>query len=214
MYFDSWSTSYFFWVIICFAVWGMAGFSVYGAINVFTTRKNKYKKEDPLTPERIQELKWKAEQDAELFARKDAKQRLYEKEKEATVKSLEAFVNRPKKIVEEKEEVKATENVGWQKEEFSSESLETESIKESNEEKKEPDHEKLKEIYEKEIKKAQETVSEILEVEPEEQKIDEAEFFVEEPLKEEVSKIEEKAEDKEKLPWQELDDVVRAAFRS
>ena len=49
---------------------------------------DKYKKQDPLTPERIQELKWKAVNGVELLYPDDAKQKLFDKEKKATVKSV------------------------------------------------------------------------------------------------------------------------------
>jgi hypothetical protein len=66
MYFDSWSASYFFWVIICFAVWGIAGFSVYGVFNIFAAKRKRAGREDgkPLSLEKIREIKLKAEREA------------------------------------------------------------------------------------------------------------------------------------------------------
>jgi len=208
MYFDSWSTSYFFWVIICFAVWGMAGFSVYGAINVFTSRRDKYKKREPLTPEKIQELKKKAEQSAEIFAQNESVHKQFEEEKKATVKSLEAFVNSTEKIEEEKEVVSALEREILKKVEAREEKMNAEEALQSSSEQTEIDHIKLKEIYEKELKIAEEINSAKKTIKAERKETSE-----ETPLKEEL-KAEEKNDEAVKQHWKELDDVFRTAFRS
>jgi hypothetical protein len=107
MYFDSWSTSYFFWVIICFAVWGFAGFSVYGAISVFARKAHRKEKPVTLTPERIKEIKVRAEQEAAMAAYLDEQERIREKENREAVIAAEMIANfrEPEEVTPEKEAV-------------------------------------------------------------------------------------------------------------
>ena len=217
MYFDSWSTSYFFWVIICFAVWGMAGFSVYGAINVFASRRNKYKKRETLTPEKIQELKRKAEQGAKFFAQKEAKHKEFEKEKKATVKSVEDFVNSNEKIKAEKEEISELERELLKKAEVRDEKLGSEGESRRAPEQTEIDHSKLKEIYEKELKIAEAINSAESKIktgtsDSQKKAVKKNEIAEETSLKDDFI-IEKKASPPGEKIWKELDDVFRTAFR-
>jgi hypothetical protein len=198
MYFDSWSTSYFFWVIACFAVWALAGVSVYGAINVFTSKYKKTKGTKVLSLERIRELKREAEHETILSAAGQTR-----REKEVIIKSAETFAN----------SVRGTEEKGQQGKESSGQEK-TREISPGMFLSKEAVNEKLREIYEKEVKRTREKATEDMRTDQELQEVMNKTFNGSGNTEgKEKQQVQETAGG-ERLRWMDMEDIFRTAFRS